>query len=230
MKLLSCFNFMCLLNLPEATVRFGPLRNLWEGGFKGEAIISLFKNQLCMGLRKNWERNSLAGMLREKAFYSLRSSFNDHAQGPIGCLWSQLMESAAGQYNCFPSEEAIRNCLENGQPISLVQVVSNPSSGSTTTRHFAVVELGQPEPTLLLELVPDEQNVRMKFGMRYEKWQPHGSSLPLSEMNSLVAGESHRVTGAVLLPVVDLIDTNGTKHCDTKAGLHTLISPTHYSS
>jgi hypothetical protein len=32
-KIITSFNFMCLLNLPQLTLRFGPLRNLWEGGW-----------------------------------------------------------------------------------------------------------------------------------------------------------------------------------------------------
>jgi hypothetical protein len=35
-KIITSFNFLCLLNLPQLTERFGPLRNFWEGGKRGE--------------------------------------------------------------------------------------------------------------------------------------------------------------------------------------------------
>jgi hypothetical protein len=35
-RVVSVHNLLCLLNLPELTRRYGPLRNLWEGGWKGE--------------------------------------------------------------------------------------------------------------------------------------------------------------------------------------------------
>ena len=35
---LSSYNFICLMNLPDAMEKFGPLRAIWEGGPRGEGF------------------------------------------------------------------------------------------------------------------------------------------------------------------------------------------------
>ncbi|KAL7555438.1 hypothetical protein ACA910_008058 [Epithemia clementina (nom. ined.)] len=52
----TSYNFMSLLNLPDAVRRFGPLRNIWEGGTQGEGILWYVKREMSMGLWKNWQK------------------------------------------------------------------------------------------------------------------------------------------------------------------------------
>jgi hypothetical protein len=49
---LSKYNFPCLLNLPEVLSEFGPIRNLWEGGYQGEGYLRKAKPRLANGLKK----------------------------------------------------------------------------------------------------------------------------------------------------------------------------------
>ncbi|KAL7567091.1 hypothetical protein ACA910_002812 [Epithemia clementina (nom. ined.)] len=51
----TSYNFMSLLNLPDAVRRFGPLRNIWEGGTQGEGFLRYVKREMSMGLRNNWQ-------------------------------------------------------------------------------------------------------------------------------------------------------------------------------
>ena len=60
---LAKYNFPCLLNLIEVMHRYGPLRNLWEGGYQGEGYLRKTKTTLNQGLRTNWQVNSLQRML-----------------------------------------------------------------------------------------------------------------------------------------------------------------------
>ena len=65
----TSYNYLCLLNLPKMAEEFGPLRNLWEGGYIGEGFLRLVKpriNQGHFGMRKNWEINLHRSILNEK--------------------------------------------------------------------------------------------------------------------------------------------------------------------
>ena len=63
---LTSHNFMCLLNLPTTVRKFGPMRNLWEGGGQGEKMLQKVK-PFWYGYRKNWAQNILYNMLKNKA-------------------------------------------------------------------------------------------------------------------------------------------------------------------
>ncbi|KAL7560906.1 hypothetical protein ACA910_008187 [Epithemia clementina (nom. ined.)] len=52
----TSYNFMSLLNLPDAVRQFGPLCNLWEGGTQGEGFLWYVKREMSMGLRNNWQK------------------------------------------------------------------------------------------------------------------------------------------------------------------------------
>jgi hypothetical protein len=54
---LTMYNFLCLLNLPEAIERLGPLRFNYEGSTEGEGFIPMVKPLLSQGMRKNWQKN-----------------------------------------------------------------------------------------------------------------------------------------------------------------------------
>ena len=62
------YNFMSLLNLPEVLKKYGPLRNLWEGGGQGERVISVVK-PTWGGYRKNW----MPSMLDTNVFKACQS-------------------------------------------------------------------------------------------------------------------------------------------------------------
>jgi hypothetical protein len=52
----SSFTFPCLLNIPDHMSEFGPLKNLWEGGVRGEGSLRFIKPKHgSMGLRQGWE-------------------------------------------------------------------------------------------------------------------------------------------------------------------------------
>ena len=67
---ITSYNFLSLLNLPNMARQFGPLRNLWEGGYLGEGYLRmmkpLFRNTGAKGFRANWETNLHQSALRDK--------------------------------------------------------------------------------------------------------------------------------------------------------------------
>ena len=58
------YNFPCLLNLADVLSQFGPIRNLWEGGYQGEGYLRKAKPKLANGLKTNWQVNTAKGMLQ----------------------------------------------------------------------------------------------------------------------------------------------------------------------
>ncbi len=64
---LSAYNFMSLLNLPDVIRQYGPVRNIWEGGAKGEGVLRFVKPNMLNGMRRSWEMSSMKTLMRKKA-------------------------------------------------------------------------------------------------------------------------------------------------------------------
>ena len=67
----TMFNFSCLLNIIEAMWWLGPIRNFWEGSFKGEGFLRFVKSEINMGLRKGWQMALMNRLLRKKALSNI---------------------------------------------------------------------------------------------------------------------------------------------------------------
>jgi hypothetical protein len=63
---ITSYNFICLTNIPQIMLQFGPVWNLWEGGDQGEKIIRVMK-PLWFMYRKNWEVNLMTNVLNMMA-------------------------------------------------------------------------------------------------------------------------------------------------------------------
>jgi len=67
---LTKYNFTCLLNLPYQVSILGPVRNRWEGSLRGEGLLKTIK-PMVHGQRKNWQKNLLLNVLRQKTLLQL---------------------------------------------------------------------------------------------------------------------------------------------------------------
>jgi hypothetical protein len=67
----TTFNIAGLQNIIGTMWWLGPLRNFWEGGFKGEGFLKFMKQEITMGLRLNWQVNVLRRMYRTMAMAKL---------------------------------------------------------------------------------------------------------------------------------------------------------------
>ncbi|KAL7577205.1 hypothetical protein ACA910_003538 [Epithemia clementina (nom. ined.)] len=70
----TSYNFMSLLNLPDAVRQFGPLHNIWEGGTQGEGFLQYVKRKMSMGLRNNWQKRLLTRIYKRKSLAMLLSA------------------------------------------------------------------------------------------------------------------------------------------------------------
>ena len=69
---LGAYNHVCLLNIPLQLKWLGPLRNRWEGKYMGEGFLSVVKPTLPSSNRKNWTRNLMVNLFRQRAMLVLK--------------------------------------------------------------------------------------------------------------------------------------------------------------
>ena len=68
-SVITCYNFMCMMNLPKDMSTFGPQRHLFEGKVQGEGYLPKVKAQFNHGsMKTSWEFNMLIGLLRSMSF------------------------------------------------------------------------------------------------------------------------------------------------------------------
>ncbi|KAL7573027.1 hypothetical protein ACA910_007519 [Epithemia clementina (nom. ined.)] len=70
----TSYNFMSLLNLPDAVRQFGPLRNIWEGETQGEGFLWYVKREMSMGLQNNWQKQLLTRIYKRMSLAMLLSA------------------------------------------------------------------------------------------------------------------------------------------------------------
>ncbi|KAL7572243.1 hypothetical protein ACA910_011771 [Epithemia clementina (nom. ined.)] len=69
----TSYNFIYLLNLPDAVRQFGPLSNIWEGGTQGEGFLRYVKREMSMGLRNKRRKRLLTRIYKHKSLAMLLS-------------------------------------------------------------------------------------------------------------------------------------------------------------
>jgi hypothetical protein len=73
---LKKYNFLSLLNIPDAINKYGPLINLWEGSNQGEGYLRYAKPKVVNIHSKNWQINAYISLLNET---SMNNVINCHA-------------------------------------------------------------------------------------------------------------------------------------------------------
>jgi hypothetical protein len=114
------YNFLCLLNLPDAVEQLGPLRLNYEGGSEGEGFIAQVKPLLSQGMRKNWQKNLSLRFYRNRAMklvlrdaHLFIGSQNDADKMTESSFTRKL-------FHKYKSWQQVQNNFARGLPISLV--------------------------------------------------------------------------------------------------------------
>jgi hypothetical protein len=160
-KFLASYNFVCLLNLPEATERFGPLNNRWEGSKQGEGLLPVFKDLMGQGFRSNWTRNVAEKWLVDKAFGNLKAI---HTLGVdkgdwMTTIWNaRLAQSLKMKVAC----EEVPVVLGHGEALSVLFI-----RGISLVLAVAGKQKGRIQ---LLQLAQKEGTQETKFGLNYSEW------------------------------------------------------------
>ena len=115
---LTKYNFTCLLNLPYQVTILGPVRNRWEGSLRGEGLLKTIK-PMVHGQRKNWQKNLLLNVLRQKTLLQLERDDtyedvedDDDDDEPTALIPRQM-------FKVYQYLELMRDFLE-GRPVSCI--------------------------------------------------------------------------------------------------------------
>jgi len=198
-EVISKPNFCSLLNLPETMATFGPLRNLWEGEFRGEGALRVLKPLICQGLRPKWQVHLLRKMLKHK---SLDSVLEKQKKEKIDLLSKDGLRSYSRKFQKYNSRfdflihfKAIS--IGDKVPLSIVilETDRNPC------KILAVV--GDFNTLLEIEFLATAEQSRKKFGLTYYKFTVPDEA-KLSSWDDVVSTSTVAKIGfALLLPLLD---------------------------
>jgi hypothetical protein len=124
-------NFVALLNLPKAMERFGPPRELWEGGPRGEGILRELK-PLITGLRGNWAANALRRFYQNRAFEDILSQLGslpgdtDYVDEGSDDEFQEdgrmLSSTRYRPFRYYADKDTALQALDKSMPLSIIQL------------------------------------------------------------------------------------------------------------
>jgi hypothetical protein len=223
-KWLSSYNFMCLLNLPSTCKEIGPLRNAWEGSTKGEGFIRFVKPEITMGLRDNWEINTLKKVIKKISVRQLIHSldaplFSNTMDDLDDVTQSNQNDNATSMrpstdYSTYKDLRTIQQLFRRRLPISAVILGPHPGgdpdtwSSQVPARVLTVVikdglqvKIYQTEsPDMMME---EETNVPRNMlvvnGMSYCQWTLDDQ---VASFSTTMATGQNIIASVLLLPLL----------------------------
>lgn len=198
---LSSYNFICLLNLPDIMEKFGPLRCLWEGGPRGEGFVRFAKPLMNYGFRINWHYQLMTKMLRAGTFDTLLNSHPDPSV--VGINDKNALRDRKGSFHLYKSAFDVEQRflaerpLVERVPVSVVLVEE-----STGVKVFSVVR----DYSHLLQLKLNDLEPMQHFGLNYYSFavsSDDGADIAWER----VAPNAKRLGFALLLPLLNVADT-----------------------
>jgi hypothetical protein len=212
-KIITSFNFMCLLNLPQLTLRFGPLRNLWEGGYKGEGYISMCKRFLHNGQRHNFEQHAMTRILAEMSMRSLVAEFTGGRQSKTAnknTTWSEYLGWQRQNFEPYRTRDDMVVCLCHKGILSVV-ICRLPSNATVI---FSVVKISKDDNNKLSAVFIDKGSSELglvvdKMGSKYQSWYVSNGVTTSQQLADLFIFPSECcVSFGVLLPLLDPSNPN----------------------
>ena len=146
-KLQSSYSFLASLQLVNVMKEYGSLRNVWEGTYIGEGILSVIK-PLITDLRKNWHINAGRRYNRMKSINKILNQYSSKNKLP------QLTDR---EYCTYINDQHARDLFNDEKPLSLLCLNNGEFVLVLSRNQFIKVERKHFYET--------------KFGMSYFKWQ-----------------------------------------------------------
>ncbi len=112
------FNFLGLLRVCESFVPFRHVKNLYEGGEIGEAIVKQLRPFVAKGVHRRWATNLLLAHYRNRTLDTLIDSLEDNGKKQKGCLLGILIE--ASKFKRYSTTAEITHLMANGRPIPVL--------------------------------------------------------------------------------------------------------------
>jgi hypothetical protein len=174
---ISSYTYPCLLNLPAHMKEYGPLKNLWEGGVRGEGSLRYIKPlHRNLGLRSGWPVNILTRVYRKFSLRAVGASLVDDDASDDSDFEDDDSEAffAHDSYWKYPNSESVYMDYRDSKPLCLV------SNGDT---YGAMIRSGQ----VVKFLLDDSFKVVDIREMQFHFWKPDYDK------------DSHETRGFVLL-------------------------------
>ncbi len=112
---LTSYNFLCLLNIPDLMRQYGPIPNLWEGGYDGERYSQELKHRLKGRLKENWHKNLLTNVLTSDTMN--RIQLPCHSENDAG---NNNKKSRSKSYKNYKKTYVFQQQYTNRAPLSVV--------------------------------------------------------------------------------------------------------------
>ena len=214
-KVISSFNYLCLLNLAQITERFGPIRNLWEGSFKGEGYIQHCKQFLRGGHRKNFAANAMKKCLRETAYKRAMIKIEKCETESPENGWESYLREKTGCYSTYKGKTEVMEKLSQRGLVTIVQSSRNDAP------HFFVVTPAKmlrgefPGGIALYEVAVDKEMDPVPteiMGSKYSNWTIVSGPLDTAWLSMNFPIREPTASFAVLLPLLDQSKGSHSRH------------------
>lgn len=151
----SAYNFTTLLNLPLVIERFGPLRDLWEGGYTGEGSVASIKPIVrTVGRIPNWTTIILKKIHQNTAMKEVRRTLTSTDEED-----EYAKRKKENAFYCYTSCEKVKNDFNDRLPLSVVMYEGN----------FYMVVTKWDDRLRVVELTKQKM-VGTKVGLVYFAW------------------------------------------------------------
>ena len=114
---LTSYNFLCLLNVPSLMECYGPISNIWEGGYNGEQYSQELKHRLKGGLKDNWHKNVLEDVLNDDCMKRIELP-QPEPNTDLNVYKEKL-------FNKYPTCNALLKDYRSRAPISVINIGEN---------------------------------------------------------------------------------------------------------
>jgi hypothetical protein len=204
-KVTATHNCMCLLNIPTAMATYGPLRDLWEGGPRGEGILRTIKPLLQQGLTQNWEYNLLAKVhIKQQLQNLLVPQEATITPSVLLCSPESLKDRSRNFHKYKTLTDATVDVKQlvccNKHPVSVILLNDGKENGTiycVVNNYDTVVEISRDPscPTI------------NKFGLTYHKFTVAANTLEWEgQVIPTLLDTSAKIGYGILLPLLNLAD------------------------
>jgi hypothetical protein len=112
------FNFLGLLRVCESFVEFQQVKNLYEGGEIGEAIVKELRPLVAKGVHGRWATNLLLSNYRNSTLDLLIDALENESGKQTGCLLGEGVDPT--KFKRYTTTIDIVHRLDNGRPIPVL--------------------------------------------------------------------------------------------------------------
>jgi hypothetical protein len=194
----SSYNFPCLMNLPQTMTMYGPLRDLWEGGPRGEGYLRFAKPLMSQGFRTSWSSHLLNNLQKMQALENLLPPERDAIFLPSS---DDALKHRSSKFHKMSSSTEAKSRLTQLQqkkktPVSVVIL----DKGLDDYMLFCVIG----DYTTVMEVTVDPTCAsQKKFGLVYHKFNLAPEEI--SWTSDIVPSMSNdaRIGYGVLLPLLE---------------------------